>query len=662
MNMAHVENAFLCAAVMVALWTLVGAPIALRLAEPPTCWLWAPALGWAVYSVIALPLLGWIGMGRTTVFVASAVFAIAGLLACFLQRPTPALRRSLLPIAAVVAAASLLALAPAAAVLPKTTPEGVTLAASIFDHSKIALVDEMIRAGVPPANPFFSETGVPDGVAYYYLWHFSAAVIAVMTGATGWEADAALVWFTALASLLTMIGLAARLSGKMAAGFVVIVLAAAASVRALLEWTAPDVTDALLAKASGLGGWLFQMAWAPQHLASATCVVLAGLLLARLANRKDWFAPLILGLLAAAGFQCSIWVGGVTFALGATVIALYLLWSVAPERRLDFALRVLAAAALALAISFPFIRDQLALAASRGDGPPIVMAPVAVLGTAFPDSLRRLLDLPAYWLLYLPVEFAAVYPAGLVGLFFLLRDRGVDSPSRRTLWPLALLLATSLVATWLLRSVVAINNDLGWRAILPGLMLLIVFAAAAIARCPRRGARLSAVLATVGVALTLPDTLQFLREDFFASRTPSERLFAQTPSLWQAVRRQAGPGERIANNPRFLADMTPWPINISWALMGDRRSCYAGNELAVPFAPIPAAARFATEARFVRVFAGEPAAGDIRALAERYGCDVVVVTAEDGAWTRDPFAASDFYRLVEEEPDRWRIYRRTTSP
>jgi hypothetical protein len=660
--MAHVENAFLCAAVMVALWTLVGAPIALRLAEPPTCLLWAPALGWAVYNVIALPLLGWTGMGWTTVFLTSAVFAIAGLLACFLQRPTPALRRSLLPIVVVAVSASLLALAPAAAVLPKTTPEGVTLAASIFDHAKIALIDEMIRAGVPPKNPFFSETGVPDGVAYYYLWHFSAAAVAVMTGASGWEADAALVWFTAFASLLTMIGLAVRLSGKMAAGLIVIVLAAAASVRALLEWTAPNGTDAVLAKASGLGGWLFQMAWAPQHLASATCVLLACLLLARLADRKDWSAPLILGLLAAAGFQCSIWVGGVTFALGATVIALYLLWTLAPEERLGFVLRVLAAAALALAISFPFIRDQLAVAASRGGGPAIVMSSVAVLGTAIPDSLRPLLDLPAYWLLYLPVEFAAIYPAGLVGLYFLLRDRGVDSSDRRTLWPLALLAATSLVAAWLLRSVVAINNDLGWRAILPGLLLLIVFAAAAIARWPRRGARLSAVLAAVGVALTLPDTLQLLREDFFASRTPSERAFAQTPPLWQAVRRQAGPNERVANNPRFLADMTPWPINISWALMGNRRSCYAGNELAVPFAPIPAAQRFDTEARFVRVFAGEPADGDIRALAERYGCDVVVVTLEDGAWTHDPFAASALYRLVEEEPDRWRIYRRRTSP
>ena len=112
--MAHVENAFLCAVVMLALWTLVGAPIALRLAEPPTCWLWAPALGWAVYNVIMLPLLGWIGMGRATVLVVAAVFAVVALAASVLQRPLLPQRQSLLVIAAVVTAAALLALAPAA--------------------------------------------------------------------------------------------------------------------------------------------------------------------------------------------------------------------------------------------------------------------------------------------------------------------------------------------------------------------------------------------------------------------------------------------------------------------------------------------------------------------------------------------------------------------
>jgi hypothetical protein len=34
----------------------------------------------------------------------------------------------------------------------------------------------------------------------------------------------------------------------------------------------------------------------------------------------------------------------------------------------------------------------------------------------------------------------------------------------------------------------------------------------------------------------------------------------------------------------------------------------------------------------------------------------VVVTSTDGAWTRDPFAQSGLYRLVEEST-QWRIYR-----
>jgi hypothetical protein len=43
-------------------------------------------------------------------------------------------------------------------------------------------------------------------------------------------------------------------------------------------------------------------------------------------------------------------------------------------------------------------------------------------------------------------------------------------------------------------------------------------------------------------------------------------------------------------------------------------------------------------------------------LHRRYDCRVVVVSARDGAWTRDPFASSGLYRLIEEKPARWRIY------
>jgi hypothetical protein len=163
--------------------------------------------------------------------------------------------------------------------------------------------DARVRAGVPPSNPFFNEVGVPGGVDYYYLWHFAAALVALMTRLSDWEADAALTGFTAFASLLVMIGLVVRLGGRLPAAFVVVALAATASLRPVLESLAPLATHGVIGKATGLGGWLFQIAWAPQHLASASCVVLAGFMLIEVARRDGWLAPFVLGFLAAAAIE-----------------------------------------------------------------------------------------------------------------------------------------------------------------------------------------------------------------------------------------------------------------------------------------------------------------------------------------------------------------------
>jgi hypothetical protein len=90
-------------------------------------------------------------------------------------------------------------------------------------------------------------------------------------------------------------------------------------------------------------------------------------------------------------------------------------------------------------------------------------------------------------------------------------------------------------------------------------------------------------------------------------------------------------------HPRYL---TPWPVNISWALMSNRRSCFAGAETGYIYASLSAARAQDIDAQFIRVFAGEGSSTDIEELARRYDCRVIVVSASDGAWTRDPFAAS----------------------
>jgi hypothetical protein len=85
------------------------------------------------------------------------------------------------------------------------------------------------------------------------------------------------------------------------------------------------------------------------------------------------------------------------------------------------------------------------------------------------------------------------------------------------------------------------------------------------------------------------------------------------------VRQYAAPGARVANNPLYLKDLTPWPVNLSWALLANRSSCFAGIELAIPFAPLPPKRREAIEEQFVRVFEGQGTPEDVNSMARQYG-------------------------------------------
>jgi hypothetical protein len=166
------------------------------------------------------------------------------------------------------------------------------------------------------------------------------------------------------------------------------------------------------------------------------------------------------------------------------------------------------------------------------------------------------------------------------------------------------------------------------------------------------------MLAMMLVLLGVPDSLDTVRRNVVAARTTSTSRFAMMNAMWESVRRSSGPDDRIASNPLAMADMTLWPVNISWSLLSGRRSCYAGRELALAFAAVPNARRIEIDETFQRVFAGDPAPGDLARLVQRDGCSVFILTVEDPAWDHDPFAASPLFRPVEGLPNRWRIYKR----
>ena len=649
-------NAALCALLAAAFWPLLGYALGRRLLPRALARGAAPVMGWAVHSAAMLPIYPWIGFSPIAVIGTGALCVLASGLALSGRAPQNGAEDAADIPAWAFAVAAVLALVPAVAILPKFSGAAVQLADPIFDHSKIAIVDAMARLGLPPVNPVFGEFGAPGHLAYYYLWHFSAAELALALGASGWEADIGLTWFTAFASLSLMMGVAVWLGKRAAAAIWVVVLAAAASLWVTLDWIAGarDLTPWLWPPV-GMAGWLFQATWVPQHLMAASCAVTAMLLVSRFAQRQSLALLLVLVLVVVAGFESSSFVGGVTFAMAALIATPILLAGTESAQRRRFALGLAVAAVLAISLAAPFVLDQLAALRARGGGNPIVVEPYAVLGEALPYALRRLLDIPAYWLILLPIELPATYIAGVIALAVAFRST-LSRPQKLAVASLTCLAGTGLIVSWLLVSTLGDNNDLGLRAIIPAEMVLIVAAAAGFFHARYRAAIVATALG--GLVLSLPDTATTIRSNIAGKPRPGGQILAQTPELWDAVRRYAAPGARVANNPLFLRDVTPWPVNISWALLANRSSCFAGRELAVAFAPLPPSRREAINAQFIRVFAGEGTAADVGDMATRYGCEVVVVVPPDKAWNNDPFAASADYRLAENRDGRWRIYVR----
>ena len=645
-----------CALTGLALWSVAGYVIALRLALPVHLRTGlAPALGWAVQTSLSLMLS--LLFGFTLASILASVVIAFGALMCAPSgsdaEPPDAGPRAALP-AWIFVGAALLALLPASSILPRIISGHIVLSGPMFDHAKIALIDQIVREGMPPANPVIGGTPQP-GVAYYYLWHFGAAELARLTGASGWEADVASTWFTAFSSVCIMCSVAAHLARRVLAPVFVLVACTTASVRPILAMLfGQDGVDQVIAPASGFAGWLFQATWSPHHVAAAGCTVISAILLARLATHRSLLTAAAFTLTLAAGFESSLWVGGVVCAVALCAVVTALSLSASTAHRRWFLTATVAAALLAALLCAPLIAEQFRAALARGGGVPIALAPPEVLGPWFPDPLRRTLDLAAYWLILLLVEFPVILIAGCIFLAVRLRDRRLTREPE--ILALALLAGVSLCGGWLLVSTAGGNNDLGWRAVLPAVLILTAAAAAGFTRWffQRSMWAVAAMLASVAVAA--PEGVKLAAGQFNDTPAPSADLFRQAPQLWEAVRRHAPVDWRVASNPMLFADMTWWPVNISWALLANRRSCFAGEELAVAFAPISAEARSQMSERFQRVFDGRAEQQDLAVMAQTYDCRVAVVTAQDGAWDQDPFATSSFYTLVESRQDRWRIY------
>ena len=655
--MPSVASAFATGLTAAVFFTSCGWSLARLVIPGPLAFGVAPALGWAAFSVIGLPVFLHLPYTPFCTFAFVLVFLVASLALLRLPKLQP-VGAATLPWW-VVAAAGILALLPAIAIVPKYADGGILLGPQMYDHAKVAIIDQIMRQGMPPQNPFFGLAGTPSGLAYYYLWYFAAALAGSLLHVRGWTADIAMTWFTAFSSAVLMMALAVHITGRMRAIWLVAALCIPASIRPFLGLFTHNFGKHLIITDSDIGAWLNQASWVPQHLASGCCCVISAILIARIAVCGSWLAAILLSVTVAAGFESSTWVGGVTFAVAAVATAPLLMWQMTNQARGRFVIRLGLAVVLVGVIIVPFCLQQAADMAAKHVGVPIALRPYRALGSDFPASIRSVADFLVFWPLILPFNFPALLPVGAVGCAYAL----AQGENRRD--PLTLTLvcfATACLAvTWLASSTID-NNDLGWRAVIPSLLILPPFAALAWSRWPASTAGIWVAAALVLGLAGVPQQVIALDQNIGGQRPADAAGFAQSVAMWKDVRRFAAPGDRVGNNPQLLARSTPWADNISWALLSNRPSCYSGWATAIAYAAVPRAELRQIDALFQRVFAGHAQAGDVENLAVRYGCQVIVITPADGAWLHDPFADAPEYRLVDSQTDGWKIYQRRLPP
>jgi hypothetical protein len=598
---------------------------------------------------------------------------------------------------ALVLACALLAVMVAQNLFPEVRNEGLYFNEMMFDHSKIAITDSIVRQGVPPLNPFYAPGGKTVLLNYYYLWQFLASQVALLTRVPSWPIDVAMTAYTSFAAAGLVVALAVELTRRATAGLLALLIAAVAPIADPLLKLAFPTSLHWMPRTLLLPLWL-QCAWAPQHVMSGCAVVLAMMLVAQIPDetkRSESGSILgaggmaragVLGLVAAAAAGSSIWVGGVAFAAAAPLLGVALLQARLDRREWVYVSRTIACALLITALFFAPVLNSLLSASTPKHA---VVLGVWQANNWLAAALHRrhkvvinLIQVALFWFTYLPLNMGVSVVVGLPAVFARRRDQTTGQRALRLMagWgSIGYLLVSQFMQSTL------VNNDLGWRApIVPG-MFLSVWAAAALLElgtAPKKGIStamqwdmralfirlrwLAVPIGWIALGLGLLSCALFYhtplhKPETAASLAARHDLLLQA-SAWRYVRRFADPTDRVQANPDGFHKLGIRPPQLPEQLFADRPTAYASRHCVMIFGfAFDAAQRRETNDLMMRIFSGHPHPNDIRQMWQVLRVKVVLVDRLDRLFKTDALQRSGLYHLALARPT-YRIFVASTEP
>ena len=389
-------------------------------------------------------------------------------------------------------------------------------------HAGVAFA--LRETGVPPTSPFFYGMFPDDQLVYYYMLHLNGATLDLLQGGGRYLHEAfVLVIVLASLSFSSMFFLLAQaLFGSLKAttwslAFATVI--GGLDVIPIIQRTIqkyrehfPDgpLPAGVFLPREHIDNWVSALSlrlntffgyhvWVPQHLTGLTILglgcylylkvkdrrkflIIMPVLLFALLGHSTWIAVLVLGSLflfallqIAVAYRAHGWVAARTLFLGYVIVAV------------GFAI---VAAPFILSLSGPQApRSGIVFEIPTLDSWPLLRPFQATYG---PHVWARLLDLPLHFF----IEMGALLIAGLAGLVLYWRQRAETArplrPALDSLFPfwLLLLVTGALTASFFASGRawaglgLILNNDLGLRALMPGQLVLALFAGYFMARWP----------------------------------------------------------------------------------------------------------------------------------------------------------------------------------
>jgi hypothetical protein len=379
--------------------------------------------------------------------------------------------------------------------------------------------------------------------------------------------------------------------------------------------------------------WLGSLLWVPHHVASLIAAFVGIMLVHSVRERSGkngFIAMAFAGAAFASAAGLSIWVT-LIFVLfwGGWMLSIYL------QKKQPFLLIPMAFAGLvALLLAGPFLLGILAGdGAGSGGAFPVALTvrSFRILDTLVGDSslflklLTRLIFLPLNYLFELGFFL-------LAGFIWLKANKGklLENPYY---FAEILLLAVSFLIGTFTRSTLIENNDLGWRAWLPGQFILLIWGADVLTSftnssnsrfvlSPATKYNL-VVLAALGISTTVLDVTLLRFGYYFAMRPDAGRVIFSARQAYAAINKTLSPDAIVQYNPSGAINRPSGLYGMHQSVISDRTSY--GIPLDEYYAKV---AEVSEVFNLKNVQSWEP----VDTLCKKHSIQVLVVVENDPLW------------------------------